>query len=85
MARKSIGRAEIEARAYAHYEKRGKVPGGEQEDWLRAERELAAESDQSSWESGAAATDHYGPAPGSVPGANGSAHGRSRQRRARAP
>lgn len=28
MARKSIGKAEIAARAYAYYEQRGKVPGG---------------------------------------------------------
>lgn len=35
-----IDREAIARRAYERYEKRGRTPGHEQEDWLEAEREL---------------------------------------------
>jgi len=34
--------AQIRERAYALYEERGRIPGQENEDWLRAEREVRA-------------------------------------------
>ena len=37
---KQISREEIARRAYERYEKRGRQPGREIEDWLHAEREL---------------------------------------------
>ena len=35
-----ISREEIARRAYERYEKRGRQPGRDQDDWLHAEREL---------------------------------------------
>lgn len=48
-------RQQIEARAYELYLARGAVPGHEEEDWLRAERELsdAASADAFTNEGGA--------------------------------
>jgi hypothetical protein len=48
---------QIAARAYELYKARGEVPGHEQEDWLRAERELsdAASADAFTNEGGAPA------------------------------
>ena len=37
---KQIDRETIARRAYERYEKRGKTPGHEEEDWFDAEREL---------------------------------------------
>ena len=39
--------ARIREAAYAAYERRGKVPGREEEDWLEAERSIDAEGDGS--------------------------------------
>ena len=38
--------AEIRRRAYELYEQRGRMPGHEHEDWLVAEREIAARYEQ---------------------------------------
>ena len=35
----------IRERAYAAYERRGKTPGGEEEDWLEAERSIDADGE----------------------------------------
>jgi hypothetical protein len=37
--------ARIREAAYAAYERRGKAPGGEEEDWLEAERSVDAQRD----------------------------------------
>ena len=37
--------ARIREAAYAAYERRGKAPGGEEEDWLEAERSIDAQRD----------------------------------------
>jgi hypothetical protein len=37
---------EIRRRAYEIYEERGRTPGDEHEDWLRAEREVLARYEQ---------------------------------------
>lgn len=39
-AAKQISREEIARRAYERYEKRGRQPGHDQEDWFHAEQEL---------------------------------------------
>jgi DUF2934 family protein len=38
---------EIRRRAYEIYEQRGRTPGNQHEDWLRAEREILARFQQS--------------------------------------
>ena len=43
--RKELSKEEIARRAYELYTQRGCEPGKDVEDWVRAEKELAAESD----------------------------------------
>lgn len=40
-----VRQARIREAAYAAYERRGKAPGHEEEDWLEAERSIDAEGD----------------------------------------
>jgi hypothetical protein len=43
-----VEREKIAQRAYQIYEKRGKTPGSDFDDWLQAEKELAAKEKTSS-------------------------------------